>query len=183
MLLRSIVPAAALLCVSATAGWTQQHDMMHQAHGAGAQPDHRKILNFPPEMQTNFLANMRDHLATLNEMLGAMARNDYAGASRVAAERLGLQSPSAAGCTARDQSAVTAAAPSKPAAAMSMDEMMALYMPAPMRGVGLAMHASASEFAAVASQAATNRDIAAVVAALARVTENCVACHSAYRLR
>lgn len=181
MFRRSVIAAAALLWLSTTAASAQQHT--HQAHGAMSPPDQREILNFPPEMQTNFLANMRDHLQTLNEVLQAMAGGDYAGASRVAAERLGLDSPSAAGCKPSDKPAAAPAAQSKPAASMSMDEMMALYMPEAMRGVGLAMHTSASEFATAAAQAATTKDNAAVLAALSRVTENCVACHSAYRLR
>lgn len=181
---RSLLAAAVFLCASATAAGAQQSDMAHHAaHGAMSPSDQREMLNFPPEMQVNFLANMRDHMQTLNEVLQAMAGSDYAGAARIASERLGLDSPSAAGCKPSDKPAAAPAAQSKPAASMSMDEMMALYMPEAMRAVGLSMHTSASEFAAVAAQAATTRDQGAVVTALSRVTENCVACHSAYRLR
>jgi cytochrome c556 len=60
---------------------------------------------------------------------------------------------------------------------------MALYMPTPMRALGLAIHTAASDFADVAAQAETTHNVAAVLKALARITPNCVACHSAYRLR
>ena len=64
-----------------------------------------------------------------------------------------------------------------------MDAMMALYMPAQMRALGLSMHAAASDFADVAERAEATHDAAAVLKALSLITPNCVACHSAYRLR
>ena len=64
-----------------------------------------------------------------------------------------------------------------------MDEIMALYMPEPMRAIGLSMPTSASEFSVVASRAAKTRDAKAAVEALSRVTQNRVACHTAYRLQ
>ena len=62
-----------------------------------------------------------------------------------------------------------------------MEEMMDLYMPAQMRAFGLAMHTAASEFAKVSQRAAKNGDTKAALEALVMVTQNCVACHSAYR--
>ena len=64
-----------------------------------------------------------------------------------------------------------------------MDEIMALYMPEPMRAIGLSMHTSASEFSMVASRAAKTHGAKAAVKALSRVTQNCVACHTTYRLK
>lgn len=183
-----VLAAAALLCSSAAVAAAQQHDMAgHSAHGAMSVPDAREMLHFPPEMQSNFLGNMRDHMQTLDGILHAVAAKDYAGASRIASERLGLDSPSAAGCKP-GSAAASETTPQTPSAApgsmsqMSMDQMMALYMPAAMRAVGLSMHTSASEFATVATQAATTHDDAAVLGVLSRVTQNCVACHSSYRL-
>jgi len=180
----SMLAAVVLLCTSATVALAQHAGTTgHSTHGAMSPPDAREMLHFPPEMQSNFLGNMRDHMQTIDGILQTMADGDYAGASRIASERLGLDSPSAAGCKPDNAAATGSISQSKPPAPGSMDEMMALYMPEAMRAVGLSMHTSASEFAAVATQAATTHDGAAVVGALSRVTQNCVACHSAYRLR
>ena len=138
--------------------------------------DGREPIQFPPEMRTHMLRNMRDHVETLDGILRALAAADYDGAAKIAVAHLGLNSPSAAACKPK-------AANATPAAPGSMDEMMALYMPEPMRAVGLAMHTSASEFAIVAARAATTHDAKGTVEALSRVTQNCVACHAAYRLQ
>ncbi len=138
--------------------------------------DGRELVHFPPEMRMHMLRNMRDHVETLNGVLHDLAMADYAGAAKLASERLGLDSPSAASCKPRP---ANASAPSPG----SMDEMMALYMPKPMQAIGLGMHTSASEFAAAAERASTTHDPAPAMKALSQVTEHCVACHSAYRLQ
>jgi hypothetical protein len=169
----------------------QQAPAVHMHGGMQASAtDTRQPVQFPAEMQTSFLGNMRDHMQTINGIVQALAAGDYAAASRTAAERLGLDSPSAAGCKPKAANGVaTGAAPvamstPAPGAAMqSMDEMMALYMPESMRAMGLSMHTAASDFASVAAKAAATRDSTAAMTALSRVTQNCVACHSTYRLR
>lgn len=138
--------------------------------------DGRELVHFPPEMRMHMLRNMRDHVQTLDGILHALAAADYDGAAKIAVENLGLDSPSAASCKPRPANA-------SPPAAGSMDEMMALYMPEPMRAIGLGMHTSASEFATVALRAAATHDPAPAMKALSQVTEHCVACHSAYRLQ
>ncbi len=138
--------------------------------------DTRTLLHFPPDMRAQMLHNMRDHVETLNSILGALASDDFDGAAKVTVERLGLDSPSAAACKPKPANVA-------PSSKGSMDEMMALYMPEPMRAIGLSMHTSASEFSVVASRAAKTHDAKAAVEALSRVTQNCVACHTAYRLQ
>ncbi len=150
--------------------------MTGHSHMATSPADGRKPVHFPPEMRTQMLRNMRDHVETLNGILGALASQDFDGASKIAVERLGLDSPAAAACKPKPADA-SRSAPG------SMDEMMALYMPAPMRAIGLAMHTSASEFSVAASRGATTHDTKAAVEALSRVTQNCVACHAAYQFR
>jgi hypothetical protein len=137
-------------------------------------------------MEVNFFGNMRGHMQTLDGILQAVAAGDFAGASRIASERLGLDSPSAAGCKPSADSGASKGAMTKPSnasAPLSMDEMMARYMPDPMRAIGLSMHTAASNFAVVAAQSAASHDTTATLAALSKVTQNCVACHAAYRLR
>ena len=165
---------------------TMGETMPGHGHPNMSPADGRELVHFPPEMRTHMLRNMRDHVETLDGILRALAAADYDGAAKIAVARLGLDSPSAAACKPKPANAAPPAqgspAQGSPAQA-SMDEMMALYMPEPMRAIGLAMHTSASEFAVVASHAATTRDATAAVEALSRVTRNCVACHAGYRLQ
>jgi hypothetical protein len=151
-----------------------QHGHMAD-HGAMSVADARQAVQFPAMMRTQFLGNMRDHVETLNAILGAMAASDYAAAGQIAATRLGLDSPSAEGC--RPGAATSAAAPD------SMGAMMQLFMPEPMRALGLSMHTAASAFAVAAEHAAVTHDGKPVAEALAQITPNCVACHAAFRLQ
>jgi hypothetical protein len=186
----SLVVMTATLTMFATVASAQHSGMpgMPGMSGHNAAPsltpaDTRELVQFPPEMQVNFLHNMRDHVETLNVLLQAVSAGDYAAASKIAAENLGLDSPSAAGCKPDDPSATGAAAMSKAPVPGSMDAMMKLYMPEAMRNIGLSMHTSASAFAVVAAKAVATHDTASVIGALSQITPNCVACHSAYRLR
>lgn len=183
---RSIAIASTIMACGvvtvATLAIAQNAPMHHHGSMTASPPDSRQMVQFPPDMQTNFLGNMRDHMQTLDGMLEALAKNDYAAASKIAAERLGLDSPSAAGCKPKPAAQVTerpAAPPNHSSKPMTMDEMMEAYMPEAMRGIGLSMHTAASEFAKIAE----SRDRDATLTALSHVTQNCVACHSTYRLR
>ena len=173
MYLKLAFSTAALISALVTAAPAQDHPMKHQNHMAMSMPDDRQAVQFPPEMQANFLRNMRDHMQTLDGIILALAAGDNTAAAKLAAERLGLDSPSAAGCKPKPagQSAIP-----EPG---SMDEMMAKHMPEPMRNVGLSMHAAASDFARTAAA----RDNTATLTALSKITQSCVACHSAFRLR
>ena len=149
--------------------------MTGHGHADMSLPDARALVNFPPQMRTHMLGNMRDHVQTLDGILQALGTANYEDAAKIAVEHLGLDSPSAAACKPKPASAAPAPG--------SMDEMMALYMPEQMRAIGLAMHTSASEFAIVAARAAATHDAKSAVEALSRVTQNCVACHAGYRLQ
>jgi hypothetical protein len=157
----------------------QDHDMMdHPMHMAAMGADGRQPVNFPPQMRQHILANMRDHMQALADILTALSAGDYAKAGQIADARLGLDSPAAAGCKAG--AAVDAPQMSQPA---DKEQMMAQFMPEGMRKVGLAMHRSASDFAAEAAQAAKTGNGSDAIAALASVTQQCAACHSAYRVQ
>ena len=56
------------------------------------------------------------------------------------------------------------------------------YMPAAMAQMGAAMHRAASQFALVAQDASATGDLKKPLAALAKLSGTCVACHAAYRL-
>ena len=153
--------------------------------------DARHLVQLPPMMQSHLLGQMRDHLQSLDMIVQALSASDFESASRVASERLGLDSPSAAGCKQTSVAGATfsptdRAKVSPGAAADSnagMEEMTVQYLPESMRAMGLAMHTAASDFAATIKIAGPNGNTAASMAALTRITQNCVACHAAYRVR
>ena len=130
--------------------------------GLGAE-DNRQLVKLPPMLQTHMLANMRDHLAALNEMLGALADGDTDKAAGIAENRLGMSSMSLHGA-----------------------EHLGKFMPAAMGEIGTQMHRAASRFVVAAQNAefAPGRKAQReVYRALQKVTENCNACHMAFRIR
>ncbi len=123
---------------------------------ATAAADDRELVELPEMMATHMLANMRDHLATINAIMGHLARQEPEQAADVAEQRLGMSSLELHGAA-----------------------HMAPFMPAPMRDAGTAMHRAASHFA----QVVVEGDMTRSLAALEELTGTCVACHRAYRIR
>ena len=107
-------------------------------------------------MQQHMLANMRDHLAAVNEILVYLGEGEFERAADTAEYRLGMSSLEAHGAN-----------------------HMARFMPQGMRAAGSAMHAAASRFARTAQEG----DALPAYRALAEITTACVACHSAYRIK
>ena len=120
-----------------------------------AEDDARQMVVLPDMMQRHMLANMRDHLAAISEILAAMASDEPDLAAEIAETRLGMSSLESHGAA-----------------------HMADRMPDGMRKAGTDMHRAASRFALRAQEG----DTAAVFEALAAVTTTCVACHAAYRI-
>ena len=52
-----------------------------------------------------------------------------------------------------------------------------------MQAIGTEMHRSASRFAVEAANAGATGNVRPALAALARVTQQCVACHATYRMK
>ena len=113
-------------------------------------------MKLPEMMQEHMLSNMRDHLATLNDILHALADKDLDRAAKEAEQRLGMSSLDRHGAS-----------------------HMAPFMPKEMRGMGTAMHRAASRFAVTAQEG----DAGSAYRALKDVTAACIACHTAYRIR
>jgi hypothetical protein len=161
MNLNTTVPAvlmAALLASGirlAVAGQTQQHMAME-----AAPQDARRAVEFPGPLRVHELANMRDHLSTLSQIQLALSRNDVDEAAKLAENRLGMSSFGLHG--AHD---------------------VAKYMPKEMQEIGTQMHRAASRFAIAATSAGATGDVRPALAALAAVTQQCVACHAVYRLK
>ena len=122
----------------------------------------RQLVQMPPMMRAHMLATMRSHLQTLNAILAALAEGRLEAAGDIAERRLGMSSLSLHGA-----------------------EHMAPYMPPGMRTIGTRMHRSASRFAIVLQRAQflpAEEGALEIFQALQAITENCVACHDAYRL-
>ena len=165
---------AALLCLfmaAAAPAALAQHDPaqhQHQATPAAgspaapepAQQDTRTPVDFPAQLKQHELANMRDHLATLAGIQDFLSRHEFDKAGELAEKRLGMSSFGLHGAHA-----------------------VAPYMPGGMQDLGGAMHRAASRFASVAQEASIDHDLAKAIGALIAVTQACVACHAAYRLK
>jgi len=131
--------------------------------GAARAEDTRELVSLPAPMQAHMLGNMRDHLATLNEIIGDVADGRYDEAARTAESRLGMSSLSAHGAN-----------------------HLAPYFPKPMQDIGTGMHHAASKLVIVlqnASVAPTADAMRDINRALHEITSACAACHAGYRLR
>ena len=116
--------------------------------------DLRTAVHYPPELKAETLAKMRDHLATLQAISAALAREDYDEAASLARSRLGMG---------------------------SMDpkesQLSRKYMPKEMFHLGVALHKEAGRFAMVAEEEEMN----ATLGAFSDLTARCVVCHSRFR--
>jgi hypothetical protein len=131
----------------------------HQGHGASA-TDTREFVKFPLEHIEHTLANMRDHLAAIQEISAAMAEGKLDAAASVAENRLGMSSLRSHGA-----------------------HEVSKFMPKGMQDAGTAMHRSASRFALEAQNAGVTGDIKPALKALGETLSACVGCHAGYRLK
>jgi hypothetical protein len=130
---------------------------------AGQAQDSRELVRLPEPMQEHMLGNMRDHLATLSEIIGDMADGKLDNAAKLAEQRLGMSSLGSHGAA-----------------------HMAPFMPKPMQDIGTSMHRAASRLAIVlqdTSVSPTYDTMREVSRALHDVTSACAACHASYRIR
>jgi hypothetical protein len=116
--------------------------------------DTRVLVKMPKMMQQHQLANMRDHLMAINEILMMMGKNDLDAAAKIAEQRLGMSSLSSHGASHMEQ-----------------------VMPKGMKIIGTSMHKAASRFALKAEEG----DALPAYKALQEITAACVACHAGYR--
>lgn len=134
-------------------------DMANMGGGSAAPTDARQLVSFPEPMRLHTIANMRDHLLSLQEIDEALSRNDFDKAASIAEQRLGMSSLEAHGAA-----------------------HLAPFMPQGMQDIGTAMHRAASRFAVAAQNASVGNDVRPALAALGTVMQECVACHATYRL-
>jgi hypothetical protein len=111
-------------------------------------------------MKEHTLTNMRDHLLALAQIQAALGRGAYDAAGQIAEQRLGMSSLQSHGA-----------------------HEMAGFMPEGMQAAGTAMHRSASRFALEAQNSSASGDAKPAMAALATLTQACVACHAGYKFK
>ena len=125
--------------------------------------DARELVRLPEPMQEHMLGNMRDHLATLNEIIGDMADGKFDEAAKLSEQRLGMSSLGLHGAA-----------------------HMAPFMPKPMQDIGTSMHRAASRLAIVLQDTSVSPTVDTmrnVNRALHGVTATCASCHASYQIR
>lgn len=127
-------------------------------HAETATPpeDQRQLVEMPQEAQRLMQADMLDHMAALNQIIGLLAEGKLPQAGEVAETRMGRSS--------MGKHRGTGMGPGR-------------FMPDAMRRIGWGMHDAASEFAEVAKEG----DAPAAYRSLQNITNSCVACHYSYR--
>lgn len=153
----------AMLVAVSTAGGATFAVAQHQHHhdpSVPAAPDTRQFVRFPAPLVEHTLANMRDHLQSLQEIQSHLAMGHTDVAAKIAETRLGMSSLGLHG-----------------AAEVSR------YMPQEMQDAGTAMHRAASRLAITAQEAGVTGELKPVLAGLAEVTAQCVGCHAGYRIK
>ena len=121
-----------------------------------AQADDREMVELPEMMRSHMLANMRDHLVAIDEILRLLAEQELDKAADVAEDRLGFSSLEQHGAS-----------------------HMARFMPQEMQAAGTEMHRAASQFARVAQEG----EIMPAYRKLGEITAACVSCHARYRVQ
>jgi cytochrome c556 len=125
------------------------------AQTCDADEDTRIKVDLPAMMKTHMLHSMRDHLLAVHEIQTALAKGEFDKASDIAENRIGMSSLESHNAA-----------------------HMAPFMPEGMQNIGTEMHHAASRFAMTASEG----DLSRSLAALSKVTAQCVACHMTYRV-
>ena len=166
---RMIAPAllagllAAPLIAFAQGGTPMPHNpQMYELAPSGGD-DSRELVKLPAMMQEHMLGNMRDHLVTLNAVIGHVADGEFDQAAKLVEARLGMSSLGLHGAA-----------------------HMAPFMPKPMQDAGTAMHHAASRLAIVLENTGVSPTVDSmrqVNRALHEVTSACTGCHASYRIR
>jgi len=160
--------AAPLIAFTQGGAPTPHGPRMHEMAPAPPVPalgadDPRKLVKLPAMMQEHMLGNMRDHLVTLNAVIGHVADGEFDQAAKLVEARLGMSS-----------------------LGLHSAAHMAPFMPKPMQDAGTAMHHAASRLAIVLENAGVSPTVDSmreVNRALHEVTSACTGCHASYRIR
>jgi hypothetical protein len=121
--------------------------------------DGRKTVQLPDMMREHMLSNMRDHLLALEEITRYLATQQYNKAAEIAESRLGMSSLELHGAS-----------------------HLSKFIPKEMGAIGTNMHRAASRFALAARDADLEEGLNVAFSALSEVMQQCVACHSGYKV-
>lgn len=162
-----------------------------------AEDDPRTVVSLPPEVGAGFLAEMRSHMANLDDIIAALAEDDFAAAARVADIHMtfghrrwiamaegGATEEEIASAKARFEQMRKSHAGQR-RGGMGMGPGFGRFMPEDFRAMGALFHEAAASFAETArsvAAAASPADHRAVLGALQEITTACRACHDAFRV-
>ena len=124
-----------------------------------ASADNRIKVDLPDMMREHMMSNMRGHLQALETITRSLSEHNYEQAADEAEKSLGMSSLQSHGA-----------------------EHLGKFMPAEMAAIGQQMHHAASRFAVAARDAEIEGGLDKAFGALSEVMQNCLACHSAYRV-
>lgn len=125
-----------------------------------ADEDSRQLVRMPAAAESTLRAEMRANLLAINDILALVVAGKLAEAGARAEQDLGMA------MMGRHRS-------------LPFDARPGPHMPPAMHQLGIDGHRAASAFARIAASG----DREKTVAALPTLTQSCVACHYAYRLR
>lgn len=126
-------------------------EIMPMAHHDMNMTDTRISLNLSDRMKQHQLADMRAHLEAIDSIVGLMAENKFAEASKMAHEKLGLTPEMQRMCNMLGNEKATA--------------------------MGIAFHKSGDEL----GDALETRDVSRSLSALHNTMQYCVECHATFR--
>lgn len=121
--------------------------------------DDRQLADLPDHINRHLISSMRDHLLALEEITRHLSNYNYGKAADVAEKRLGMSSVE-----------------------IHYTRYLGKYMPKEMSSIATKMHRAASRFALSAKNAEHDGGLNRAFAALSEVMEQCVACHTTFRI-
>ncbi len=171
------------------------------AHARPAE-DPRRVIELPPRVAAELRAEMRDHMDTLDDLVGAVAFGEFDRAATIAETRMRMghrldERLAAAGYSEAEIEAFREALRAEgwepgrgfggagPGSGIAGAMGPGRYVPDDFRAMGMSFHAAAGEFAATAravGETPTVADYENVLSALNFVTSTCRSCHATFRL-
>ena len=127
-----------------------------------AMKDPRQQMEVSPQIEMMMLAQMRQHLMDINVLLTFLSQDKLDEAAEYAEKKLGMSSTG-----------------NTPLHAMQQNGEELKLPPREFQMMGQAMHKSASQFARKAEEG----DLQESLVALQGITQNCVSCHAAFKLK
>lgn len=180
------------------------------ATAISAEEDPRAAVSLPADVAAAFLAEMRTHMANLDDVVAALAEEDFKTAASIAELQMTQghhrwATMAENGASDEEIAAAKARFKAKRAArngqmgagsgqgkgmgggsgGMGMGPGFGRYMPEGFRAMGDSFHEAAESFAATARSLANpagREDYRSVLEGLQEVTSACRACHDAYRI-